>query len=84
MGFRETLNLTADEIANFAAQEEFDLDESNVQLKRQSTFHYTRGITPKRVTLSASPQLSTWAKQRRNGGELLATMSDLTCPGIEP
>ena len=55
----------------------------------KSNLHDTRGITSKCVTISEwrgpSLRLGTWETQkRRNGGELLATVHDLTCPGIEP
>ena len=55
----------------------------------KSNLHYTCGITSKRVTrggtISPAWRLGNIAtKKRGSGGEPLATLSDLTGPGIEP
>ena len=59
--------------------------------KSNQTFHYTRWITPKRVTnwRGPSPRHCARATQLlsekyRSDGEPLATLSDLTGPRFEP
>ena len=59
-------------------------------IKSKSNLHFTRGITPKRVTelRGPSPRLSAWATQLRRNVAAVASRwrhcADLTGPGIEP
>ena len=57
--------------------------------KTKSNLHYTRGITPKRVTSSGAHLCDlapgyTAPKKRRSGGEPLATLCRFHRSGIEP